>query len=467
MNIMLVRSIPTLSALAVVVVFLVPSRAQEIVTSGPPPEVRALVDAFMVAFNSGKAETWEAFAKERFTAELLKQRPAEERRKMYEQARTQLGTLTFERAMRRGPDAPLSLNVKGSTGAAATVGLETAAGTPLRISKLTLDVGGKPPEPIADGVPPPPVNGAMTAAALEAALDGYLGGLAAKDTFSGVVLVAKKHQPVFHKAYGLADRSRNIPNTTRTRFNIGSINKTFTQIAVGQLVAEGKLAHTDTLGKFFPDYPQAASRPATVQQLLNHTAGLADFFGAEFNRTAKDRFRSNADYFTFVGAQPPLFAPGARNQYCNGCYIALGAIIEKVSGTPYEQYVADLIFTRADMTSTGYPQTDAIEADIAIGYTRRSPDGRLRSNVLMHGASGSAAGGGYSTATDLLAFVRALTAGRFPGARGSLGIAGGAPGISAVVESEAEWTVIVLSNLDPPIGERLGVAIMERLSRQP
>ena len=140
-------------------------------------------------------------------------------------------------------------------------------------------------------------------------------------------------------AYGLANREKQIPNTVRTRFNIGSINKEFTQTAIRQLVRDGKLSLTDTLGKFFPNYPQATSRAATVEQLLTHRGGLADFFGPEFNQAAKDRFASNADYFTFVSSLPPSFAPGERNQYCNGCYIALGAIIEKVSGMPYEKYV--------------------------------------------------------------------------------------------------------------------------------
>ena len=157
----------------------------------------------------------------------------------------------------------------------------------------------------------------------------------------------------------------------RTRFNLGSINKIFTQVAIRQLVAAGKLSLTDTLGKFFPDYPQATSRAATVEQLLGHRAGLADFFGDAFTRAPKSQFASNADYFKFVGNQPPTFAPGERNQYCNGCYIALGAIVEKVSGMPYEKYVAENVFARAEMTSTGYPRSDRPSPDIAQGYTRR------------------------------------------------------------------------------------------------
>ena len=84
---------------------------------------------------------------------------------------------------------------------------------------------------------------------------------------------------------------------------------------------------------------------------------------------------------------------------------------------------------------------------------------------MLHGAAGSAAGGGYSTAMDLLTYVKAVRAGRFPGAEAEMGIAGGAPGTNAVVEANGEWVVIVLTNLDPPSAERIGVAIAEALRR--
>ncbi|HET9268975.1 MAG TPA: serine hydrolase domain-containing protein [Vicinamibacterales bacterium] len=453
-----------LTAVALALLPLSGAQAQEVVRQGAPPEVRALVDAVVKALNDS-ADAWEALAKERFTPALLKQQSAADRRAQHQKVRADLGTVKFERATRMGPDAPLELHLNGATGATATVTLEIDDSTPLKVTSLKIETRAKGDETRPGGFRPP-ITSAMSADELTNALGGFLSTLTADDTFSGVVLVARNGAPVFHRAYGLADRANRVPNTIRTRFNIGSINKTFTQMAIGMLVAEGKLAPTDTLAKFLPDYPQATSRTATVQQLLTHSAGIADFFGPAFTAAPKDRFRSNADYARHVGSLPPTFAPGERRQYCNGCYILLGAIIERASGMPYEQFVAERIFKVADMASTGYPQVDAIEPDIAIGYTRRSgADGSLRSNVYLHGASGSAAGGGYSTASDLLAFVNATRAGRLPKGEGGMAIAGGAPGTSAVVEAGREWTVIVLTNLDPPTGEQIGVAIMEALSR--
>ncbi len=178
---------------------------------------------------------------------------------------------------------------------------------------------------------------------------------------------------------------------------MGSIDKAFTKTAIEQLVARGKISLTDTIGKLLPDYPQAESRTATVDQLLHHSAGIADVFGEEFDRVSKDRFRSNADYYNFVSNAKPMFAPGARTQYCNGCYVVLGAIIERVSSMSYERYVEENIFKPAGMDSTGFLQADGINPDVAVGYTHPEHGGALQSNVLMNGAAGCAAGGGYSS----------------------------------------------------------------------
>ena len=104
---------------------------------------------------------------------------------------------------------------------------------------------------------------------------------------------------------------------------------------------------------------------------------------------------------------------------------------------------------------------------VAHGYTRRGENSQLRSNVYMHGASGSAAGGGYSTADDLLAFMRAIRQGRLKNAEGmeGFGIAGGAPGINSFLAHQGAWTVIVLTNFDPPTGEEIGTALARALAR--
>ena len=438
-----------------------PLAAQEVRTGGPRPEIRALFDGFVEVVNGARPESWEAFAQARFSSALLQEQSADQRSALYRQMVDGFGTIALGGVMRRGADAPLELTVKGSKGSGVIV-LGLAAGSPPRIASLEVEAGDGGPR---GRVPSPPIDRTLTAQEIDRRLDGYFAKLAADEVFSGVAMVARNGVPVFFKAYGLAERDTKVANTLRTRFNIGSINKTFTQVAIRQLIREGKLTATDTLGKFFPDYPQSTSRSATIEQLLTHRAGLADFFGPQFDSAPKGQFASNADYFRFVGSLAPVFAPGERNLYCNGCYIALGAIVEKASGMPYEKYVAEHVFGRAEMTSTGYPRSDRPMPDIAIGYTRRSGDESLKSNTAMHGLTGSAAGGGYSTALDLLTYVKAVRAGRFPGAEADMGIAGGAPGTNAIVEARGEWVVIVLTNLDPPVGEEIGLALADALTR--
>ena len=432
--------------------------AQEVRRASPPPEVRALFDAFVAAVNGASADGWEAFAQERFVPELLNKQSRDDRARLYHQIVDRFGTIAIGGAMRQGPDAPVRLNIKGAK-ASGVIVLEMDEGTPRRILDLQLEDPAAADRPGAV-----PINASMTPDEIDRRLDAYFTKLTADDQFSGVALVARNGVPVFFKAYGYADREKKVPNTSRTRFNLGSVNKAFTQVAIRQLINAGKLSNTDTLGKFFPDYPQAASRSATIEQLLTMRGGLADFFGDAFARAPKSRFASNADYFMFVSGRPPLFAPGERSQYCNGCYIALGEIVAKVSRMPYEKYVAEHVFGRAEMTSTGYPRSDRPEPEIAQGYTRRNGDG-WQNNIQMHGVAGSAAGGGYSTALDLLTYVKALRAGRFPGANPDPAIAGGAPGINALLETRGEWTVIVLANFDPPAATGPGIAIADALER--
>ena len=453
---------PTVLRFAIAVLLLISAvtpHAQE--RRSAPPEVRALLDALVAAANSGSADAWETFAQERFLPELLKAHSRADRATLYQQIVDRFGTVAIAGATREGPDAPLRMNIKGSKASGVLI-LEMDDGNPRRVIDLRL---GDAPPPAVESGGALAINASMTSAELDRRLDAYFTKLAVDDEFSGVALVARNGVPVFFKAYGLADREKKIANTIRTRFNLGSVNKAFTQVAIRQLINAGKLSNTDTLGKFFPDYPQVASRSATVEQLLTMRGGLSDFFGDDFARAPKSGFASNADYFRFVSSRPPLFAPGERNQYCNGCYIALGEIVAKVSGMPYEKYVAEHIFGRAEMTSTGYPRSDRPEADIAQGYTRRAAGEGWQNNIQMHGVSGSAAGGGYSTALDLLSYTKALQAGKFPGANTEPAIGGGAPGINALMEKNGEWTVIVLANLDPPAASTAGRAIREALGR--
>ena len=304
------------------------------------------------------------------------------------------------------------------------------------------------------------------------AIDALVDDLAARDQFSGVVLIADHGEPIFKKAVGQASKEYDVPNTLGTRFNLGSINKIFTQILIGQLVAERKVALDDHVDKYLPDYPnREVAAQVTVRQLLNMTSGIGDFFGPEFQATPKDRIRDLKDYLPFFAAKALLFPPGTKSQYSNGGYVVLGLIIEKVTGHSYYDWVTEKISEPLGMKDTGFFDAEYPASNIASGYTRNGSDGkkqdRWRNNVYTRPARGSSAGGGYSTAGDLLKLANALHSGRlivpnFAAAPASgplpqrdpdgLGIAGGAPGINAALDTgvAGRYVVIVLSNYDPP-----------------
>ena len=288
--------------------------------------------------------------------------------------------------------------------------------------------------------------------------------LAKSGQFSGVVLVAQGGAPQFERDYGMADREAGRANDLETSFNLGSINKLFTGIAIRQLAAAGKLNIDSSLARAWPDYPnQDVARRVTIRQILEHRSGIqGNIFAAPPGKTRHDVVTLD-DYFQLFANEPLQFEPGSRQQYSNAGFIVLGLLIERLSGENYYEYVRRHIYEPAGMTQTGSWRIDRLPANTAIGYTRGSQDAPLtapvgRNTDLLPG-KGSSAGGGYSTAHDLLRLLNALREHKVPNApeAGMIGIAGGAPGLNAAMEGDLPggYDVIVLANLDPPAAERV------------
>ena len=289
-----------------------------------------------------------------------------------------------------------------------------------------------------------------------AAFEKFFDAMAARDLFSGTVLVAKGNDVVLQKTVGFADKEKRISNTADTKFNLGSINKIFTTVALRQLRAAGKIDFSKTLRTYLPDYPSKIADLVTIQQLLEHSSGMGDFFGPDFDAMPKEKLRSNADYLPLFVNQPLEFDPGTKRRYSNAGYIVLGLVIEKLSGMSYYDYVRKNIYAPAGMNDSDSYPVDAKVANRAIGYAG------AEANTSGLPGRGSSAGGGYSTAADLLRFTRALpkllsredylrVVGDPPG----VGWGGGAPGINAAVEMEGDYTIIVLSNYSPPSAQHV------------
>jgi CubicO group peptidase (beta-lactamase class C family) len=242
-------------------------------------------------------------------------------------------------------------------------------------------------------------------------LGAFLERLAAGGRFSGAVLVARDGKPFFRKAYGLASRAYGVRNRPDTKFNLGSMNKMFTSVLVGQLVQAGKLSYTEPVGRYLPDYPNKEVREkVTVYHLLTHTSGIGDYFNEKFMNASRDRFRAVRDYLPLFQEEPLQFEPGSRWAYSNAGFMLLGAIIEKVTGQSYFDYVREHLYRPAGMVNTDAYEMDADTPNLAIGYTRvetRTGE-EWRNNLYLHVIKGGPAGGGFSTVEDLLRFDQAL-----------------------------------------------------------
>ncbi len=331
-----------------------------------------------------------------------------------------------------------------------------------------------------------------------AGVEALLRKSAAADRFSGAVLVAKDGGVLFSRAYGLADRERKIPNTLLTRFRIGSMNKMFTAVAVLQLVEAGKVEVTAPLGKYLTDYPsQEVATKVTIHQLLTHTGGTGDIFGPDFE-AHRTELRTLADYVELYGKRRLEFEPGSRWSYSNYGFILLGAVIEKVTGQSYHDYVREHIYESAGMTRSGSVPEGRWVPGRSIGYMKPPGTTEWIPNNDTLPYRGTSAGGGYSTVQDLARFARALLSHEllgadstkllitgkvesWPGAKyaygfddsrdadgnGWVGHGGGAPGMNGDLRiyPKSGYVVAVLANMDPPAAQRISEYLDPRLPR--
>jgi CubicO group peptidase (beta-lactamase class C family) len=249
------------------------------------------------------------------------------------------------------------------------------------------------------------------------AADGFLdyaSRLAAADLFSGVVLIARHGRILGQAAHGLANRDFDVPNTMTTRFNVCSLSKSWTAVAICQLVEEGRLSLDEPLATFL-DYPDAATASAIrIKHLLSHTSGLDSYFTPEFDRKSRRDVRALDDFLALSKHQRSAFAPGTGWKYSNTGMIVLGKVIELITGRDYFEHIEDRVLTQAGMTGASYPELDFVNKNTAVGYGKVwSRNGMRIANSLFEGVvRGGPAGGAYGTAADLFRFAEALKHGR-------------------------------------------------------
>ena len=436
--------------------------------------------------NRGDSAEITKFVGENFAKRALEQLSAAERTKVHTDFFAETGGLKVHSVRKSEPGEVEILAQALKGGEWFRVGLRVEPAEPFGIMGFLFDEAQPPTQSAA-----PAQNSApgvkRSDAEIAREIDTLVESMAKENRFSGTVLLAQNGKPFFEKAVGKASIRYDAPVRMDTKFNLGSMNKMFTAVAIAQLAEQGKLSFDDKVGKHLPDYPNAAVRDkVTIHHLLTHSSGLGSYWNAKYDATWPKIFTVDDFLKTFVD-EPLLFEPGARFEYSNSGFIVLGKIVEKVSGMSYYDYVREKIYKPAGMINTDAYEMDKEIPNLAMGYTLLNPvtgrpDGTLRNNLFQHSIKGGPAGGGFSTVQDLLRFDQALRSGKLLSAKyvetlitgkiamGSAGMQygygfgvqtlpskhrivghnGGAPGINAWLDMywEDGYTVAVMCNLD-------------------
>lgn len=225
--------------------------------------------------------------------------------------------------------------------------------------------------------------------------------------FNGSALVAENGKVIYKGAFGQANMEWNIPNTPDTKFRLGSITKQFTATAVLQLVEQGKIKLDAKLSDYLPEYRKDTGAKVTIHHLLTHTSGIPSYTGQPgfFENVSRNPYKVD-DFVKKYASGDLEFDPGSKYAYNNSGYFLLGAIIERVTGKPYEQVLKENIFDPLGMKNTGYDHHNTILPKRASGYSK-TPDGYTNASYLDMSIP-YAAGSLYSTVEDLYLWDQAL-----------------------------------------------------------
>ena len=245
-----------------------------------------------------------------------------------------------------------------------------------------------------------------------ATVDGFLSRAVAFGQFNGVVLIAQHGDVLYEKALGTANMEWDVPNAVDGRFEIASMTKAITAIAIMQLVEEGKIRLDGHVSEYVPFYPHETGDRITVDQLLSHTSGLQQdiAFADDPNNIPLIVPAVNADLLSndsivkLISLRPLRFPPGTGYGYSSDGYAVLGAVIEHVTGVPVWRALKTRVLDRAGMTDTGVSLLPPLLRKRAYGYAQTFAGYENASHIGV-----TPAGGLYSTARDLYRFDRALT----------------------------------------------------------
>ncbi|ULQ55849.1 beta-lactamase family protein [Flavihumibacter rivuli] len=220
----------------------------------------------------------------------------------------------------------------------------------------------------------------------------------------GAFMVAKNGKPIYEKAFGKANIEWNVDLTTESVFQLGSMTKQFTSIAILMLEEQGKLDTKQTVSKYIPDYPSGDS--ITLHHLLTHTSGIKDFTKMKTLGDIAQKEMTPKMMVDFFKNEPDDFKPGEKFEYNNSGYLLLGYIIEIVSGESYENYIQKNIFEKLGMNNSRYATDRQIITKRAYGYQKKET-GYVNKTIINFSVP-FASGALMSTLSDMLKWQNAL-----------------------------------------------------------
>jgi CubicO group peptidase (beta-lactamase class C family) len=270
--------------------------------------------------------------------------------------------------------------------------------------------GHHPHEPPGHQAPPPAIDPRIDRSCLDHQLSPYVDAIGAGWPVAfrptGSILVAGSGRALYSRGLGASDWDQGSPNTAETSFRVGSITKSFTAVAILQLAEAGLLAVGDTIGEHLPEYP-AVGAGITIHELLSHTAGLPNYTENAELMARRDQPITPSELLASFWDQPLDFEPGTQFRYSNSGYVVLGAIIERVTGQTYAEYMQRAIFTPAGLARTTVGDAEGFP-DRALGYTSDTL-GRLVPAFPIDMSVPYAAGSIRSTALDLVRWHTVLS----------------------------------------------------------
>ena len=375
-------------------------------TQAPDSELNSLVTPLLQTLNSGDPSAMLRFASENFSSAFMPQGSEQEVVSYLMSLHHGYGHLrfhSFRHYQPAYPDELLIVAYSELTESWQMIGLNNDSERRNKIGNFMFAPARWP-----SNVPKPKP---LSESQATSKLNEFTRRLAKKGVFSGTLLLAKGNKVLSQQAFGQANKAFDIDNNIQTRFDLASVTKMFTGVAIAKLIQADKLNATDTIDRYLDSKWLATSlgQKIQIQHLLTHTSGLGGY-DRELREADKSTLMHLGDYQPYFNIETLAFEPGTQQMYSNAGMFLLGLIIEKVTGQTYHDYIQEHIFKAANMGDSGFLERNQPHKNVATGYERA--DDRQTGwfdNSGIFGVRGTPDGGAFATVSDMHKFAIALS----------------------------------------------------------